>query len=848
MLRSFFRWIVAGVAAFALLQACNSSDEEFGEVIGFSFVDELNAVYQPFVPELGSAVPVAARAGLESADLPYPPFNSHNIKSIGPSGWLNREQLVRAGVGDVIFNQLWATWQPDPDLSINGPNTFEYDGMVWRIDPVREKQIRWYSSRGINVTVVLYATPEWARRANTGKVANVPLIHPHFIAPDDPADFARFAGMIAKRYNGANGNGRVVNFIIQNEVNSIDWFNPGCGSDNAPCQIDNRIQSYANIFNQAYDRIKAEQSEAKVFMSFDHHFGEAFYDQPRFASAQQFIERLDPLVTPREWRIAFHSYPGDLFSPEFGPDDLPKVTFGNIGVLAGWLRQQFPQKPHAWEIHLTENGINASEQGSSEEAQNRMLPIATRNVLGTPGINNFVYHRIEDHSNEGSFKPGLHDSLEQPRAAWHTWTGNNLFDQNPPQLNHGYDNLPYTRLVRYHNPSQGHWSSTRQPPVGFNAEASYLLLRESLPNTTMLYECHIANKNLTRITTDLSCGGERNFGPVGYSFNFNNTGGSRVGLFSIETAEGDHILSTNPQEVAGDVTVLGFIDPVKVLQQPVPQRDLSFYNARVASGTKPSAIASQPAAEQVIGDFIDCSTAETNCHLLRFSTTEDQRHSLSCRVQDQGQPLADIALQFGSNRFSRSVGVNHQVNRNGNRYTIALPIWENATSATVVFSSSDGAATDHCYIVQSGSLAIGAAEDAKRNLLQNGGFENALTDWELCAGVDSAEFSSDAHLGEQAIAVGDGNCVYQEISADASVDYSLECYARHGGPGNGTLKLGFANDSFQKITEREVMVSGTSFEPYAISQTAPQGSRYVVTTFESGVGTGSLDTCSLVIE
>jgi len=471
------QWVLACAATVLLLQGCNSNDKDQGEIIGFAYVDELEEQYQPFEPELGSAVPAAARPALKSANLPYPPFNSHDIKSIGPSGWPDRDQIVRAGAGDVIFNQLWSTWQPSADLSLSEPNTFEYDGMVWRIDPVREKQIEWYSSRGLNVTVVLYATPEWARPVNTSRVGNVPLVHPHFIAPDDPADFARFAGMIARRYNGANNNGRAVNFVIQNEINAIDWFNPGCGNTEHPCQIEDRIQSYATLFNQAYDRIKAEQSEARVFMSFDHHFGRPFYDQPRFASAQQFIERLAPLVAPREWRLAFHSYPPNLFEPVFGPLDLPKVTFGNLGVLAGWLRQAFPDKPHTWEIHLTENGLNASDSGSSKEAQNRMLPVATRNVLGTPGINNFVYHRIQDHKNEGTFQPGLNDINDRAKPAWNTWAGNNLYDRNPPQLADGYEDLPYVRLVRYSKAGVGHWSSTRHPPEGYTAEASYLLLK-----------------------------------------------------------------------------------------------------------------------------------------------------------------------------------------------------------------------------------------------------------------------------------------------------------------------------------------------------------------------------------
>jgi len=130
-------------------------------------------------------------------------------------------------------------------------------------------------------------------------------------------------------------------------------------------------------------------------------------------------------------------------------------------------------------------------------------------------------------------------------------------------------------------------------------------------------------------------------------------------------------------------------------------------------------------------------------------------------------------MNFGNNTFSRSAVLANQVDRSNSRYSISLPIPANASWATVVISSSNGAATDQCFVVQNGALAIGAAQELSKNLLQNGGFENQLIDWELCSGDESADFSNNAHLGERSVAIDNGNCVYQEVTVEPGADWGL---------------------------------------------------------------------------
>jgi hypothetical protein len=244
-------------------------------------------------------------------------------------------------------------------------------------------------------------------------------------------------------------------------------------------------------------------------------------------------------VGSRQWRVAFHSYPPNLLAPDFSPLDFPKVTFGNLGVLAGWLRQTFPSSPHAWEIQLTENGINALAP-SSPALQASQLCAAFENVLGTPGIESFIYHRMRDHSAEtaAGLGLGLRDESGNARPAWATWALANRNDQ----LSCGFQHLPWARLTRSHHATQGHWVSTRRAPAGFTAESSYRIERESKPGTTLLYECQVGAHNL--LSPALDCEGQTMLGPVGWVHTSQQPG--MVPLYRCRVGAGqDHFVSTS---------------------------------------------------------------------------------------------------------------------------------------------------------------------------------------------------------------------------------------------------------------------------------------------------------------
>ncbi len=841
--KKFSRIAFSGILSVAVLQGCTSEDQSLPANVDYSVIEELNEPYQPFEPELGAAVPNTSERRMVSASLPYPPFNPHDIKTVGPDGWQDRDQLLNAGTGGVKFNLIWSQWQPEANLNPNNPNTFTYDGKVWLISSTRDKEIRWYSERGMKVTAVLYGTPAWARPKNTAKFGRkVPIVDDKFIAPDNPEDFARFAGMLAKRFNGANGNGRIVNFVIQNEVNALDWYNPGCGTDSAPCTIEDRIDSYATIFNLSYDRIVAEQPHAKVMYSFDHHFGKAYVNNQRYSSVQRFIEELEPKVGDRKWRLAYHSYPPDLFKPEFGPYDYPKITFGNIGILASYLRQRFPDKPYTWDIHLTENGINSSAP-SSEEKMKSQLKVATRNILGTPGIETFYYHRLVDHRQEGKFTPGLFNAQKKAKQAWHTWSGNNLYKSNPPRLDDGYEVLPYVKLERSLHPQKGHWASSRQAPAGYTAEASYLLLREPADNTTLLFECHDADTKGTYISAELSCDDNQNFGPVGYIFNFNNATNSRAPLYSIKLAR-DYLISKSPNEGGGEATLLGFVDTTKVLQQAEPEHNLSYFNTSAQNNSQTNS--TSVATETVHKEWGNCDGDDaTSCAFINFDSQPNQTHTLSCRNDSAGD--ASILLSYGNNRTSslENMGRTRGGTGAGITYTIPIIIDDDATWATITLQS-DTESTPECVVISSGGLQIGAATSSSSGgLLHNGSFETNITDWQFCQPESSQLNTDNTHQGATAAQISNGNCLYQEVEIDPGSSYIASCFAiAEDETGQTTFRFALANNSYQTLVDNEQLITGSTWKEYSATLTAPEFSKYAVISVVSS-DTASIDSCSI---
>jgi hypothetical protein len=231
---------------------------------------------------------------------------------------------------------------------------------------------------------------------------------------------------LAERYSRPDrAHGRVVNFIVGNEVNS-HWF--WCNLGRVP--METFADDYLRTVRIAHAAVRKFSSTARVYVSLEHHWnirypgGDAFQAFPGRAFLDYFNQRAKA-GGDFDWHLAFHPYPENLFEPRTWNDksattndDTPRITFKNLELLPRYLRRPellYHGQPRR--IILSEQGFHTPDTPDGETIQAAAYCYAYCKTARLEGIDAFIYHRHVDHQFEDGLKLGLWRRDEKSASA-----------------------------------------------------------------------------------------------------------------------------------------------------------------------------------------------------------------------------------------------------------------------------------------------------------------------------------------------------------------------------------------------------------------------------------------------
>lgn len=232
---------------------------------------------------------------------------------------------------------------------------------------------------------------------------------------------------LAERYASGAQNGKVVNWIIGNEVNSFDaWNYAGTKS------LSKYTQLYADSFRLAHNAIKSVYSNARLYVSLDQCW--TISNSATFGG-KEFLEKFDSYLRETgdiSWNLAYHAYPSPLTDPRFwknangqsqNNENSPVISISNISVLTKYVKKHYGKKTR---IILSEQGFtSAAPYGEKTQAAaiayayyltefNSMID----SLILSRHVDNIVETRDRLNLGLWSNRPGQIEEAYQKKYAW----------------------------------------------------------------------------------------------------------------------------------------------------------------------------------------------------------------------------------------------------------------------------------------------------------------------------------------------------------------------------------------------------------------------------------------------
>jgi len=209
--------------------------------------------------------------------------------------------------------------------------------------------------------------------------------------------------------------GRVVGYIMSNEVNSHWWW-----SNMGRASMTEFADDYLSSVRLAHTAIRNQSSWARVYLSLEHHWNIRYPagDENQCFPAREFLDYFASRAKEGgdfDWHLAFHPYPENLFQPEFWKDksattnaNTPRITFKNLEMLTAYFRHpEMLYQGQPRRIILSEQGFHTPKGDAGELIQAAAYCYAYKKVEVLDGIDSFILHRHIDHDGEGGLLLGL---------------------------------------------------------------------------------------------------------------------------------------------------------------------------------------------------------------------------------------------------------------------------------------------------------------------------------------------------------------------------------------------------------------------------------------------------------
>lgn len=237
------------------------------------------------------------------------------------------------------------------------------------------------------------------------------------------------------------------------------------------------------------------------------------------------------------------------------------------------------------------------------------------------------------------------------------------------------------------------------------------------------------------------------------------------------------------------------------------------------------------------------------CLYQEVPVTVGADYTLACDAERIGDNWTIMEMTYLDENYESLLSRVAQIG-NSDSNIVGGTVPAGAVRGLALLYSEDDTRFDNCEFV-AGALPVEPdspdPESDGDNLLRNGGFENALSNWSSCAASELATASADSVNGTGALAIQGGGCLYQEFDASPGESYTMQCQARQVSDAVYTsVTLTLMDEEYAALERTELSVESTTYIDRSATLTAPVASvRGAVTLYSESPSV--FDDCAVVI-